>query len=508
MNGIKDEYPVKPLPAFLPDALSYCNQANSEEELLNLLIQDTGNLLIFFEFMCEDETWSERHSHMICNLIEWLTVQGLYDKLTDDTYRRISCALRKHAVLFETCIPKNITIQLKDGVVTANSLLLTASAPFFKDAIRRERSENNSSKLVIPYVTCEVLNPILEFANTGFVKDLWKLPEYKIVAILRQAQSWGADPVIRECEEVLKRYITRENVFEWLVQADLEHWHYFKQLCVDFINRKELGFQLSLSAIDRLKAEFDDFSEDTLLDFQNVQGLVTDVACHGSASEHRGFVQVLKNLPRLVGVDLSRTTRFSDHFYSLPAGLSELNLSKCSWLSQSMLRKMGEICPRVKRLQLANNQQLNFAAWGELAKFKQLLALDLSECQQISNDDLSVILSAGRGVLEWNVSECKKLSESGFLEFSKKALHLTHLNLSRTQLSDTSLIELAVRCRYLRVLVALACSHLTVEGVAECVKHAPALQKLDIRLCRIPQAAVEELRFAYPYISILSGAEE
>lgn len=505
MDGVKDEYPIKPLPAFLPQALDYCNQANSEEELLDLLIKDTGNLLIFFEYMCEDETWSERHFQMIANLIEWLSAQGMYDKLTDDTYRRTAQALRKHAPLFQPYIPKNVTIQLQDDVVAANNLLLTAASPFFKEAIRIEHAKG-SSKLVLTNVPRNLFKPILEFVNTGSLGDVWKLPEEMLVALLRQTLSWGMDPAARECEDILKRYITKDNVFERFATAEQENWYYTQQLCANFINRMELGFRLSLLGVDRLKAQFDNFNEETLVNFRNVQKLVTDVACQGQLGDHRGFVQVIKTLPKLIALDLSRTESFSDNFYSIPSDLQELNLSKCVWLSQQMLRKMNAICPHVKRLQLNNNQQLNFAAWGELAKFKQLIGLDLSECQQISDDDLVVILSAGRGILEWNVSECKKLTDKGLLEFTKKAPRLTHLDVSRTQLSDSTLIELATRCRSLRDLTALACRNLTAKGVSECVKHAPVLHKLDIRLCRIPQSVINDLKQAYPYISILSAS--
>jgi hypothetical protein len=118
-----------------------------------------------------------------------------------------------------------------------------------------------------------------------------------------------------------------------------------------------------------------------------------------------------------------------------------------------------------------------------------------------------VILTACRGVLEWNLSECKKLTEKGFLELPKKVGRLTHLDLSRTQLTDASLIELSVRCPQLRSLTLLACMNLTSKGIVECLKHAPILQKLDIRLCRIPKEVIEELVRMYPYVSLLSGEE-
>lgn len=491
-------------PAALPKELAYLTSCATEESLLELLAKKTPDLLLFFEAASEDETWSEQHAGLMRKVIDWLTVQNFYDRLSSQDSLRIARVFQKHVALFKSLIPKNITIKLQDASIQMNSLLLATASDFFKDILARECRDKNKTVLSFN-VPQELFIPIEEFINTGEDSSLLIKRQEEILALLHQAGSWGINDFAKQCELALKKFITTENSVQMLMMALQEQWQHFKQVCIDFINGQALGFELTSSSLEQLAFEFHDFSERTIAYFKMLRSWITDFICSGELTQDALFCELVKQCPKLALLNISASPDFSENWVELPHNLEGLNASQCPWVSQNTLKTLAEICPHIHTLMLCSNVQLNFADWGELLKFKELKLLDLSRCHQLSDKDLEIILKACAWLRGLVLDECKEVSDRGYFKLAKSTPRLSYLNIARCSISDIALIEIATRCRALTVLNVSRCDNLTERGVAESIKHAPMLKEIDIRRCNIPQRAIEDLRKRYPYLKIITG---
>lgn len=489
-------------PALMPKTLIYCASASSEDELFDLLIQKPVDLVLFFETAAADETWSGLHAEWVTKLIEWLTEQSFNDKLSVDFCGRAVSSMQEHHHILEPMIPKNIEVKLKDATVWINSLLLATTSDFFKDIISIECRDKNTHTLNLPSATYELFLPVDVYANTGSIPDLWKKEQKEVEILLRQALSWNVESINKACQQTLKKYINDENAIDLLIQAQQELWAYFKRECIDFINHKMLGFRLDAPTDERLAFEFYDFNDATMRVFQRLHIWITDLICRKSLVENVNFSSIVRKCPKLLLLDISGSFVFSEYFNDIPKDLQGINLAECSWLNQKTLKKMGEICPYVKEMILSSNYQLNFAAWGELIKFKNLKSLNLSRCHQITDEDFTTILKACLGLTDLVLDECRKIGDKGFFELAKNLSRLNSLSLVHCSVSDSALLEIAVRSRVLTSLNLSRCDQLTEKGFKELAKHAFVLKELNISQCNVTEETIEEMRERHPYLHV------
>lgn len=488
-------------PALMPKELHPYEKMTSEEDLLDLLMKTPVDCIFFFETACADETWSDSHREFLEKMMQWLTEQAFNDRLSAEFCKRIANTIHEHYAIIQDLIPQNMTIQLRDASVQVNSLLFAVVSDFFHDIILSECRDQN--KVTLPLnATYEIFAPIEAFTATGKIPDLWKKDRNDVMNLLRQALSWRVNDVAKSCELTLRKYLTLENAIEMLTQAQEEHWPYFKQECIDFINGHFSGFSLAAPKEEHLAFEFHDFSEATLKIFDHLKSLITDLICKGALTEETHFSHIVRLCPKLVLLDISGSFVLSEFLIVIPKDLQGISLAECAWLTSTTLKKIAEICPNIKQMVLSSNFQLNFAAWGELIKFKQLKDLNLSRCHQISDEDLVIILKACGGVTDFVLDECRKIDDRGFFELAKSLLRLTNLSLSHCAISDSALLEIVTRCRSLRVLNLARCEQLTEKGFRELAKHAFVLRELNVKDCNVTQTTIDEMHRIRPFLHI------
>lgn len=490
-------------PALMPKELLYCEAETSEDNLFALLVKKPTDLIFFFETASDDETWSELHADFMRKMIEWITAQAFNDRLSVDLCKRAVQAIHKHYAILERFIPQNIEIRLKDDSVQINSLLLAVASTFFRDILLRECRDQNASKLSFEKIPYELFSPIIVFVNTGHIPDLWKKEQNEVVALLHLGQSWRVESVVEACERTLKKYLTKENAIDKLLQAQQELWPLFKQICVDYINDFASGYRLGAPTVERLAFEFFDFSDATLAIFNRLQLFITDLICKGALSENARFGQIVRQCPKLSMLDVAGSLKLSEFFNDIPTDLQGISLAECSWLKAPTLKKMAEICPYIRHLDLSSNFQLNFGDWGELAKFKGLKSLNLSRCHQISDEDFVIILKACGPVTDLVLDECRKIGDKGFFELAKSLPRLTNLSLARCSISDSALLEIATRCRSLINLNLYRCDQLTERGLRELAKHARVLKELNLIHCNITPDTIHAIQLKHPYLHII-----
>ncbi|MFQ5729646.1 MAG: hypothetical protein ACE5GN_04735, partial [Waddliaceae bacterium] len=84
------------LPALLPEELHYTSVAENDKNLLNMLVKIPEDLVVFFEYACGDETWSELHHNFMQEVIRWMTWQFFQDRLLMKTAQRATLSIREH----------------------------------------------------------------------------------------------------------------------------------------------------------------------------------------------------------------------------------------------------------------------------------------------------------------------------------------------------------------------------------------------------------------------------
>lgn len=468
------------LPALLPNELLAYQAAASPDVLFEQLTAKPYDLLLFFQHACEDEMWSAEHRDFIQRMIAWLTKQAFADLLSPAFCLQAAKALRQHYDNLKILLPKDIVIQCKDGQFEVNSLLLAVISDFFHQTLLRKCRDKRVMSFALPQTTLEEFYPFDSFMSKGYIEGIEKMGEEQLLQLLHQAATWGVADVVHDCEGMLRKYLTPQNVFERLASTQLQGLTILKLACIDFINNMLCGFVLSAPSTTRLAIEFLDFTDRMLEYFQSIKPLVTDVICSGTWVDNMVCSQVMQQCPNLQFVDLSSTPVFSPNYNDIPASLLVLNLSQCLWVTPELLRSFSNICPSLEELDLNSDIQLNYMAWGELCQFKWLKKLSLAHCVQLTNDDLKIIIRGCEHLIELNLEGCRRLSEVGFFELSRGLTHLTSLNLARCVVSDVAMADIASNCVSLLSLSLAHCEALSEKGIVALVKLAPLLQELDL----------------------------
>lgn len=490
------------LPDLLPKKLEYCASAASLDVLYEQLIKKIEDAVLFFENALEDETWTERNGEFIQRLLHHFSQLSIKGNLNLILCARILTASRRHHAVLEGLIPEDVPIKLNDNEVVINNLFLQSSSGILRQIILKESSKEAFEAFFFPDLNSVDFISMREFVYTGQVRELWRRGIDELIQLLRQADAWHLEGLVQLCEESLVRYITNENVNKMLIMAYHKHWESLKQATIKFINHADSGLRLYSFKIGHLGVEFLDFSEGTLKRFDELKSIITELACSGQTAEDPLFGTVMKKVVRLFGVDISGTLKYNENFLEIPRQIESLNLSQCSWLNRDDLKDFARLCPEIQRLGLASNIQLNYVTWGELQKFRMLKYLDLSNCHQIKNEDLNIILKACGNLIELSLDNCPRINESGFFEVAKSVPHLVTLILSRCAISDSALVEITTKCRALSTIDLSYCEQITEKSILPLMKHAKRLEKLLLLRTRLSAQFINELKSLYPRIHI------
>ncbi|MEI8365352.1 MAG: hypothetical protein WCF65_02945 [Parachlamydiaceae bacterium] len=401
-------------PALMPTQLLYVEAATSDQELLSLLRDIPSDFVNFFEVASADETWSGRHDLFMRETLELFTERACQGKLLQEDIRRIAAAIQRHHLILRPFIPNTTKVKLKDATVSCNGLLLAAASSPLKTELLINYRNKKGGVLSFSSVTGQTFDFIKQFAYSGIVSELLIMGEEDLIILLRQALNWEIKDLVHLCARMLAKYLTTDNLVPRFIQSRRENWLHFQQLCTDFIEKNELGFRLHLLPNERLGLEFCIFNEQSLKFYHSLLPLLTDLICHDALASDPQFGDALKQATHLVALDLSRTLEMSPYLAEAPGALQEINLSECLWVSQESLKQLHQVCPHLVKISLCGDFQLNFLAWGELRRFKELKVLDLTMCSQIQDDDLIVITRACSGLTELTLTGCTQISHAGY----------------------------------------------------------------------------------------------
>jgi F-box/leucine-rich repeat protein 2/20 len=492
------------MPFLLPHQLNYCARAETQESLLKLLLKSPPDLILFLETACADETWAEANEPFVHAAIEWVHQQFFQDQLMIEFAFRIAAVFRKHPSLAKLHLPNNLLLKLKDRDLPVNTLMYGSSSHYLKDLIRLECRDRKSDCIYLKDISYTVIEPIHEYIMRGYSESVYVKDKNTGENTLNLAQLWELNEFSLECQHVLKKWIYRDNAIDTLLTSHKKGWLALRSDCYDYINNLQLDARLLESPPETLKFEILRFSENSLQLFNQLRFTITHLVFGGTTTEQEEFSQIVNKCPQLIGIDLGYTLQFTDFLKDIPSPLEELELTSCPWLDQKTFNSMVTICPELRRLGLASNFQLNYQIWVVLQKLNYLLSLDLARCGQLLDEDIRLILESCDSLISLNLEECRGITDKGFSDISHLNPRLTSLNLSRTNVSDLSLIEIAIHCTELLHLNLTRCEKITDKGILEAVRATKKLKELIIVNSGITMGAVQSVKKTKPFLNIVN----
>lgn len=498
-------------PSFLPQELSYCESFDSDAALFKALINTPAHFIEFFELACEDEPWARDHFGLMKEMLRWAAKSFYTIKLTRPETLRIVKAIQNHLALlqpllhFRSALYYTVILTVENQEIFANSIIYGAQSSFFSELFQINCFERFHNEWTFPKVPLSQFRIIEQYLYRGTVPDLWRYEKGELLSLMRQAKMWDLQELVKESAYILKRYIDRDNVLDTLLEAHRNYFTEWKDECYEFFNRQQWGLRFLKGRVGELRVEFLDYHEATFELFDKIKKWVTHLAFSRNMSENRQyFGKIIDSCPKLIGVDLSGSNRYANQFDEIPSHIAELNLSACAWLNHTLLKEASLQFSSLRGLEIANNTQLNYLSWGELARFHHLTNLNLSGCYQITDDDLKLIAHACPHVSELNLSECKGIEDKGITDLVHSSHQLTQLNLNYcTTLTDRTLVEIGQYASRLIGLQIVRCLGFTDKGLLQLVRYRHTLNSVDIRQCDFSLKVIEQIRRSHPSVKMM-----
>lgn len=492
------------LPSLIPKDFAYTKAAESDQALYDLLLKNTADFVRFFVSATEDETWSGIHEEFMNMALIWFTNQYFLGRLDDGFAKEIAEAFYAHYTILQAALPRNIKIKIQSQIIPMNSLLLGVQSNYLYNLIVRECRDKHKKVLVLPAVDEKNAAFISDYLERCQLQNLWKLEKKEIIALLELAKKLHLDPLAEECQNILKRYLTSENVLDSLITAHLKHWLLLKEESVQFCNRLNWGIELFAIDQDHLGFEFLQFNERTWEIFSKLNWFITHLIVSKNLVIQDRFADAITHCPKLISLDLSGSENLSPFLDQVPEKVKELVLARCIWLDDKTFKLIAPLFPQITNLDLTQNTDITYLSWGELKKFPELKSLQVAHCHQIGDAELSLILQSCIGLREINLSNCRMITAKGFIELAQTLTRLTFIKAEKTAISDPGLVELANRAHFIETADFSRCFDLTEKGIAYFLKYEGNLKTLVLGETRLSEETIQDLQKFYPKVQIQS----
>ncbi|KAL7060030.1 hypothetical protein AAHC03_010097 [Spirometra sp. Aus1] len=200
--------------------------------------------------------------------------------------------------------------------------------------------------------------------------------------------------------------------------------------------------------------------------------------------------------------------------------LTCLNLSRCGTLTDTGMKIISEsaFIGKLAELYLSHCSQINDFGFCNIPKrARNLVYLGVNGCTKLSDISLSTLrlcpkltwinfagtqcsdatatTVASLQLLSWvNFSDCLKLSDSSLRKLTSTSDRFEVINLSRCQITGSSVAAIGASCSHLCELDVSGCPQISVSSFKALQKGCPNLRYLGIRNCPgITRAMVESL---------------
>lgn len=488
------------LPSLISPEFAYLKNAETDLGLFDSLVKNTESLLRFFRYASEDETWSGNHEEFMAQAMLWFTNQFFLERLDRRYAEEVATAYYEHYNILHKILPYNIKVKIQSRIYPMNSLLLGVQSSYLYHLISQELKEKRKKVLALPAINEKNAPFVINYLEKSDLQNLWKLEKSEILSLLELADKLHLEPLAEECQSILKRYLTIDNVLETIIQAHSKRWFILKEACVDFVNQRNWGVELIAIDQDHLGFEFLLFSERTWEIYNKLNLCITHLIVSKNLPMQERFSDVLHHSPKLISLNLSGSEQLSPYLGEVPEKVKELILDRCIWLSDKTLKSIAPLFSQISQLSLSRNTDITYTGFGELKKFPELKSLQLSYCHQIGDEELSLILQTCLGLREIDLSGCKNISSKGFIEVAQTLTRLTFVNASRTAINDSGLFELANRAHFLETAELCHCFEITEKGISYFLKNSVNLRVLNLAETKLSLEFIQSLQKNYPKV--------
>lgn len=457
-------------------------RVESDEELYELLLKNSYQLINFFSMALTDETWSQKHLPFFQKILEWITGRFVESRVTEIEALKIADAIHAHYNVISSVIPRSFAIEAGSKKFSVNPILLGTSSPFWRRTIQELYREKGAHSILLETeLPLDVLELIFTWVERGDSGDIWKWNINHLTRLLNCLEKWELKKFAEEIEKLLCRYIDHDNAIEKLVDAHRLQREVLKRHAIQVFNQYSSGLKLFSHEKNQLGVEFLDFHLTTLESAKKVSTWVTVVKFSKEIAFDEEFETALSLFPHVIALDISGSESWSSYFEFLPKTLKELDLSRTSWVSEATLKKIAEIVPHIEILKLAGNTQLTYKSLGELRRLPSLRALDLSECHQLIDNELLIVLQVAQQLTSLSLAKCKKLTDQAFYDLARKGSLLEWLDLSGTALTEGGLVEIGQKCKRLENLSLNDCPKISDRGIRQFLKLSKSLKCLSLK---------------------------
>lgn len=488
------------MPSMLPHKLFSYQIADSDEQLFDMLANKPPDLLSFFVVCCEDETWVNLHSNFTKNAFNWITENFYLGNINLDAVKPVVKSIREHFQNLQMLMPLDLFVELSDRLIVINSLLFQTASPYWYRLIRTNCFEKDKKTLRFSNVTYVDFEILKEYAYTGEVKELYRLRESEIFRILHLVRGSEFTALEDDCEELLLRYITPENLLKYLALSEDNAVVKVRQRCCELFNSLHSEVEISSSNSQQLSCEFKTSTEYSRELFEKLIPHVTQFIAGERVMEDPAAIALLQRCPKLVSLDVGRTRSFTEHILFL-SRIKELIFVGCVWLTDVEFKKICAAYSSLQKLDLTSCAQVTLQGWGELTKLPRLVSLSLARCEALSNDEFCLILLSARHLRELKISECRSLGNQAFHALATAQQRFVSLDLGRTAIEDQSLLEITTRINSLSFMDLTRCQNLSEQGIVDAIK-VSSLQEVNLAHTNISASAIEELKRLRPSLKI------
>jgi len=491
-------------PDLLPKKLAFCMKAKTQEGLLALLEGESDEALVsFFEVATDDETWTVDHQDFIIATLQWFSVEFSERRLRMAHGARVVSQIHKHSDVLVPLLPKDMEVEVEGGKFATSALLFGVQSPFFLGLIERNYKKGQRLQLSFSDVNEEEFRVLLEGVHYGLIETLWRKPFEELQDLLYQAGQWQLRTVIRQCADVLRRYVTEENVVELLSIAQSQAMPELREVCCEELNSKALGVHFASLGEAEFLMRVEEHRERNQKLIHDIAPLVTQLALRGKSGEGRQAEQLLRRCGSVRGLDLSESEGFDTQFTPLLPRLRMLDVSSCPWLDDEKAEKLISGVQGLRIVVMNENPQLGMRAFRALTQQPALEELYCVYCSGLRDPSIETIARGCRALTDLSIAWCPNVTDRGLAILGRFRSTLQNLDISHlTRISNTGLQDIARPLRNMRRLIMQQLPLVTEDGIRGILSMSPQLEKLDIRLCEISAAGLERLRSTYPKVEI------
>lgn len=476
--------------------------SRTENELFEKLISKHEDFIDFFVDACDDETWCNAHASFIKSSLKWLNARLYNGELSIDAAKVAAKAIREHSKNLEQWIPNDLTCELKDKTLPIDSFLFQTVSPYWFHLIRSQCAQKGKAILNLDDVGYFEFKIIKEYVYTGENQKLWNLTESELLQVLQYARSCELDSVAESAERNLGRFVDETNFLYYLALADERSFEEIKKCCCDFYNRQQNLIVLTSLGNRCISVEVNTSNETSLELLAKIKNYVTHFVSGSTTIEDSAIVEVLKNCPRLVSIDLGKARDFSENAFRL-SNVSELVLAGCLWLRDYHLKRFCAAFQNLEKLDLTGCSQITSAGWGELTHLSRLRVLNVSRNENLNDLQFGLILTSGRHLEELSINGCRNLTHASFHAIAKGRQRFVTLGLGRTTLTDAGLLEIVSKIPSLSYLDLSRCSNLTEEGILAALKLSHQLLQVNMSELQLSLGAVDVVNKLKPYVKFV-----